>query len=230
MRHKVALQVLPDRRHGMAPALHALRELDLVPVTECPASADKPLRLARETIALLADLRIEAWDPVSDRGELRSVLVRTAEATGQSHVIVVARYDLPEVERIAQDLDTERTVTHRALDQPVQGLTGSHDDLDAATHRRRWRRLGHGGHDGCRRRSGSHRGRGSGDLQQLAQRRLCQRRDRRHRWRRRRCRRRCDDRVSLRHHGQARRADQQCRQAGNPEHRRQHLAWHADER
>ena len=127
MRHKVALQVLPDRSHGMVPALHALRELDLVALHECPASADKPLRLAKETIALLADLRIEAWDPVSDRGELRSVLVRTAEATGQSHVIVVARYDMPEVERIAQDLMAKgaTTISVNYNDGPESRLLGT---------------------------------------------------------------------------------------------------------
>ena len=127
MRHKVALQVLPDSRRGMVPALHALRELELVPLVECPAAADKPLRLARRAIELLADLRVDAWDPVEDRGLLRSVLVRTAEGTGQSHVVVVARFDLPEVERIAQDLVAAgaTTVSCNYNDGPESRLLGT---------------------------------------------------------------------------------------------------------
>ncbi len=127
MRHKIALQVLPDRRHGMVPAMHALRELDLVPLVECPAAADKPLRLARAAIELLAELRVEAWDPLEDRGDLRSVLVRTSEATGHSHVVIVSRFDLPEVDRIAQDLVSigATTVSSNLNDGPESRLLGT---------------------------------------------------------------------------------------------------------
>ncbi|MEQ1633758.1 MAG: 23S rRNA (uracil(1939)-C(5))-methyltransferase RlmD, partial [Planctomycetota bacterium] len=126
-RHKVALQVLPDRRRGMVPAMHALRELDLVPLSECPASADKPLHLARATIAALADRNVEAWDPVTDRGNLRSVLVRTSMATGRSHLIVVARDDLPELDHVAPDLAAmgATTVSLNLNDGPESRLLGT---------------------------------------------------------------------------------------------------------
>ncbi len=126
-RYKVALQVLPDRRRGMVPAMHALRELDLVPVSECPASADKPLHLARSTIAALAERGVEAWDPVSDRGNLRSVLVRTSLASGRSHLIVVARDDLPELDHVAPDLAAmgATTVSLNLNDGPESRLLGT---------------------------------------------------------------------------------------------------------
>lgn len=116
-RYKVAMQVLPDRQRGMVPAMHALRELDLVPVTECPTSAERPRRLARAAIELLAERGVEAWDPVTDRGDLRSVLVRTSESTGQSHLVVVSRDGLRVLESLVGELS-------------AAGATSIHDNVN----------------------------------------------------------------------------------------------------
>jgi len=89
-RHKVALQLLPDRARGLLPALHPLRDHELVPVQECPASEPKALQLAFAAVAELAHLRLPVFDPETGTGLLRSVLVRRAAATGQAHLMIVA--------------------------------------------------------------------------------------------------------------------------------------------
>jgi 23S rRNA (uracil-5-)-methyltransferase RumA len=95
-RHKVALQLLPGER-GPRMALHRLRDLSLVPLQECPAVAAPALQLARAAIAVLGALRLPVFDAETGDGMLRSVLVRRAAATGQSHLVVVATDDLPEL-------------------------------------------------------------------------------------------------------------------------------------
>ncbi len=110
-RHKVALHLLPDDRHGLQMALHRLRDLSLVALRECPAAAPPALALARRAIELLATLRLRPYDAETGEGLLRSVLVRHAAATGQSHLIVVAGDELPELRDLAGDLQAAGATT-----------------------------------------------------------------------------------------------------------------------
>ncbi len=136
-RHKVALHALPDRRLGIAPALHALRELDLVPIDECPSAADRPLRLAQGAMRLLARAGVAAWDPVRDWGLLRSVLVRTAISTGQSHLIVVARDDRLDLEPMVHELMAmgATTISLNCNDGDESRLLGRHTRVLAGPER-----------------------------------------------------------------------------------------------
>lgn len=99
-RHKVALHLLGGDRGRLRPALHRLRDISLVALAECPAAAPPALQLATAAIAQLERLRLPAYDPETGSGVLRSVLVRRAAATGQSHLIVVATDDLVELDSL----------------------------------------------------------------------------------------------------------------------------------
>lgn len=89
-RHKVALHLLPGPRGAPVPALHGLRDRGLVELAECPAAAPAAFALGRRAIALLGRLGASLYDPATGLGELRSVLVRRAASTGESHLVVVA--------------------------------------------------------------------------------------------------------------------------------------------
>ena len=106
-RHKVVVHLLQDGDR-LLPAFHRARSLDLIPVTECPASDHQAFRLAQRTVELLARLKLRAWDPDFSRdGTLRCVLVRRT-TTGQSHVVIVSRSD----DRL--DIDSILDDLHRA--------------------------------------------------------------------------------------------------------------------
>ena len=91
-RHKVVLHLHNDG-HRLVPAFHRARSLDLIPISECPASEPAALQLAMRAVELLAGLGYAAWDPDFGRdGNLRCVLVRRT-TTGQSHLVIVARSD-----------------------------------------------------------------------------------------------------------------------------------------
>jgi 23S rRNA (uracil1939-C5)-methyltransferase len=110
-RHKVALHLL-SARGGLVPALHGLRELGLVPLEECPASAPGAWALALACVRALDSLRLTAFEPETGAGLLRSVLVRRSAATGQSHLLVVAsRTPVPGLMRMLPELHAAGATT-----------------------------------------------------------------------------------------------------------------------
>jgi 23S rRNA (uracil1939-C5)-methyltransferase len=124
-RHKVALHLLPGER-GLLPALHRLRDLELVPLRECPAVAAPAWELALSVLDRLSALRARVFDPHTGEGLLRNVLVRRAAGTGQSHVVVVARGDVPGLRGLAPELLSlgATSVSLNVNDEPPGRLLG----------------------------------------------------------------------------------------------------------
>ncbi|MGE3171025.1 MAG: 23S rRNA (uracil(1939)-C(5))-methyltransferase RlmD [Planctomycetota bacterium] len=125
-RHKVALHLVPGGRSALLPALHRARDVDLVALRECPAVAPKAFALGCRAIELLGELRLPPFDPFTGHGLLRSVLVRHAAATGQSHLLVVASGEVPELRHLLQPfLDAGATTVSLNLnDGPPGRLLG----------------------------------------------------------------------------------------------------------
>ncbi|MCA8948484.1 MAG: 23S rRNA (uracil(1939)-C(5))-methyltransferase RlmD [Planctomycetes bacterium] len=90
-RHKVALHLRNAPGGRLEGCFHRQRSVELVAVRECPASDPLAWDLANATVALLAELPLDAWHPFrAPDGLLRTVLVR-ATTGGEAHVLVVAR-------------------------------------------------------------------------------------------------------------------------------------------
>lgn len=127
-RNKVALHLQHDRDGTLVPCLHPLREIGLMPVRECPTSQGDALRLAFTAVQALNTLNLNVFDPEYGTGVLRSVLVRRAAASGQSHLIVVAASS--EVRGLAQlvpELQARgaTTVSLNVNDGPISQLLGA---------------------------------------------------------------------------------------------------------
>ena len=89
-RNRIALQV--SETYGQLTAgLFRRRSQDLIDIEECPVSHPTALALGLAAVEAARHSGIDAWDPRTDGGALRTVLVRT-NSTGQSGVTMVVRY------------------------------------------------------------------------------------------------------------------------------------------
>jgi 23S rRNA (uracil1939-C5)-methyltransferase len=126
-RHKVVVH-LRDLRGHLEAGFHRARSLELVPITECPASASRPLQLAFAAIRALTPLRLPVWDAEYPGGLLRSVLVRAAAGTDEAHVVVIAAPgDVPLDRVFCDELHAAgaTTVSLNVNDGPAARLLGN---------------------------------------------------------------------------------------------------------
>ncbi|MBK8979939.1 MAG: 23S rRNA (uracil(1939)-C(5))-methyltransferase RlmD [Planctomycetes bacterium] len=90
-RNKVALHLAPGPDGTIIAGHVAPRSARVVPITECAVVDPEAFRLAREAVDAIRSRGLTAWDPDSDAGIVRAVVVRAARATGRGHVILVVR-------------------------------------------------------------------------------------------------------------------------------------------
>jgi 23S rRNA (uracil1939-C5)-methyltransferase len=131
-RSKVAFHIGWDD-DGQPVAGHlAARSVRIVPVEECPVADPEAFAAAMEAVDAAFAAGIEPWDPDTDEGELRAVLVRAAKSTGQLHLtLVLRRARRPVVSKVARDLVEERAVRGVSVSfnsGPFSRLLGDHVD------------------------------------------------------------------------------------------------------
>ena len=89
-RNRIALQVT-EQRGQLTGGLFRRRSRELVDITKCPVSDAEGWRTAQSALEAARAVGIEAWNPVTDSGTLRTVLVRT-NVRGESEVTFVLRH------------------------------------------------------------------------------------------------------------------------------------------
>ncbi len=103
-RNKIALH-LARRRTGVEAGLFKLRSREIEPIRECQVADERGTRLAFAAVEAIRAAKIEPWSPRDDEGVLRSVVVRTANATDDAHVTLVSRTrTVPNADRVARAL------------------------------------------------------------------------------------------------------------------------------
>lgn len=95
-RNRIALQV--TERHGqLAGGLYRRRSRELIEITECPVSHPDGLGVALHAVEAARGIGVEAWDPRTDAGTLRTALVRTNSQHRSELTLVVRHKDDAEI-------------------------------------------------------------------------------------------------------------------------------------
>jgi 23S rRNA (uracil1939-C5)-methyltransferase len=88
-RNKIALVLHPDPERYLRAGLYARRSQSVVPLRECPVSSPDGLAVGLRLADALRMLRPPIADPQRQTPGLRALVVRTANGTGEPHVLLV---------------------------------------------------------------------------------------------------------------------------------------------
>ncbi len=125
-RNKIALHVR-GRRGDVVAGLHRMRSREIIPIRDCPVQDEEGTRLAFAAVDAIVDAGIDPWRERDEEGYIRSVVVRTSRATGQSSVTIVSRRPrVPRLERVVRDLERAgaTTIALNVNDRPDPALLG----------------------------------------------------------------------------------------------------------
>lgn len=100
-RNKAQFPVGLDREGNVVTGFYRTRSHDIIPVQNCPIQSAAANRLAGTVRGWMQDFGILPYDEVSQKGILRHIYVRTGEASGETHLcIIAARSKLPAQEEL----------------------------------------------------------------------------------------------------------------------------------
>ncbi|MCC6672914.1 MAG: 23S rRNA (uracil(1939)-C(5))-methyltransferase RlmD [Planctomycetes bacterium] len=124
-RTKIVLHTKPATP-TMVAGLFARRSRSLVPIRECPVSDQRGFRAALATVEAARRSGVPAWDPHTDSGVLRAVLVRAAKSSGRVQIDLITRNGLPAPERLLEQLVVQgpHDVVVHSHGGPVEQLVG----------------------------------------------------------------------------------------------------------
>jgi 23S rRNA (uracil1939-C5)-methyltransferase len=103
------LLVTVGQREGLVAGMFAARSRELVPIAECPVTDRRGFSLAVAARDAASRAGVHPWEPYSDRGDLRAILVRMAPGTGESAVTLIMR-ETPPPPAVVQALSKLATI------------------------------------------------------------------------------------------------------------------------